>query len=384
MKIFIFFLFISLTFAGDYYSSSSLDLDTFEPEPMHDFLNSPNDTAEDIPDHWYRIGENGKEIKGTKNYQDNIIRIVLSEINDQFSDFQGARAEFLQKIADYLNNFIDNRYIPKDYREIFKKIYKCNADLIKLPVFNAPAFLYATLSDDAKKAFQNGRRIKLSYLNPKPETTDDQTIYQADPIMVEVLVLQMFIEAQRTSKRRQELLYAVNKKIERIQQIITDNDSAIVGNLDTIKQNLYEFANNESPLAALFSYALGLLKDKKLKKTLEDSLKDILDESVKYDLPKKDIDSLKSNGKNFESLWQKTNKSDNQKKDSDGKKPKNLWGEIKQDVEDTAKKSLGSGVKGETGDVLGGILGSLSQKLKGIVPNFSGAGNNLLGNLVAQ
>lgn len=374
-------------------SSSNMSLSTFEPDSMHDFITSKDDMPEDseVPDNWYKLDKNSKELKKVKNYQNNILRIIIEEIADQFADQSDDRNETLQKILEYLNNFIDTHYIPRDYHKTISAIYRYVTDLQNIPKFNAAAIIYKELSDQAKQAFKDGRRVQTSGLDRDPNNNqqDGSVSYKADPLLLEVLFLTMVVDAQKTVKKRQELLDIIDKKMQKIENVF-GNDSAygIVGNFDSIRSALLEFAQAESPIPALFNHILGMIKNTKERKELEKQYADNLKADDIPDITTDDLRILSSSGKTKtrENLWQKIVKSqqnqaddDTDNYDEDGnlihkkkKKKKGAKGfleNIEQKVISNAEATGESFIEGNADQSVQGLLGKVSQSLKGILPH---------------
>ena len=243
-------------------ANSNMSIDTFEPDTIHDFLQSPDDMPEDseIPKNWYKLDKTGKQLKKGKNYQNNILRIMLDEIAEQFSDNNGDRSEILQQLLEYINNFIDTHYIPKNYHHAISAIYRYISELQNEPIFNAPALIYKELSDQAKQAFKNGRRAQTNSIeNNFHNQQASDTNYKADPILLEILFLQTVIDMKKTVKKRQSLLDNIDKKMQQIESIFSDDNSQIfVSNFDSIRSSIISFVQNESPIPTLFK---GLTPD---------------------------------------------------------------------------------------------------------------------------
>jgi hypothetical protein len=392
-------------------SSSSMSLNTFEPEGIHDFLQSADELPEDndVPANWYKLDANGKELKKVKNYQNNILRIILDEIADQFADASDDRGETLQKLLEYLNNFIDTHYIPRDYRNALKTIYKYVTDLQNTPKFNAAALVYKELSDQAKQAFKDGRRVQTNGLdnNPNNNQQDSSVSYKADPVLLELLFLQMVIDVQKTVKKRQELLDSIDKKMQKIESVFSnDNNYAIVGSFESIRSALVAFAQEESPMPAFFAHVLTLIKNTKERKELEKKYAETLKADEIPDISADDLQALTtaSKTKTRENLWQKIvvkqqNKSDDsdgsddtdEEYDSDGnpiqkkkkkrakKQRKGFLANIEEDIIEKAEDTVKSSAEGDANQTVQGLLGKMSSSLKGILPKGTDLSSSLSG-----
>lgn len=372
-------------------SSSNMSLSTFEADSMHDFLTSKDEMPEDseIPDNWYKLDKNGKELKKVKNYQNNILRIMLDEIAEQFADSSGDRNEVLQQLLEYVNNFIDTHYIPRDYHKTIAAIYRYVTELQNIPKFNAAAIIYKELSDQAKQAFKDGRRVQTSSLDRDPNNTqqDGSVSYKADSTLLEVLFLTMVVDAQKTVKKRQELLDTIDKKIQKIETAFSnDSTYGIVGSFDSIRSTLLGFAQSESPLPALFAHMLGMIKNTKERKELEKKYADNLKADDIPDISADDLKILSSPGKTKtrENLWQKNRgqnqtNSDTEYYDEDGnpipkkkKKKKGAKGflaNIEESIIDKAESNGESFIEGNADQSVQGLLGKVSESLKGILPH---------------
>lgn len=356
-----------------------MSIDTFEPDAMHDFLQSPDDMPEDgeVPKNWYKLDAKGAQIKKIKNYQNNILRIMLDEIAEQFSDISGDRNEILQQLLEYLNNFIDSHYIPKDYHRAISAIYRYISALQNEPSFNAPALIYKELSDEAKQAFKNGRRAQINSLENNFHSQQDSNIsYQANPILLEILFLQTVIDAKKTVKKRQTLLDSIDKKMQKIESLFSnDNTQVFVGNFDSIRSSVMSFVQNESPIPALFNHVLNMIKNTKERKELTKQYTDNLQPTIITDISADDLKYLESPGKTQakENIWKKitTNQSaetdtdddDNQKKNK--KKPKGFLANIEQNFIEKAKETA----SGNANQTVEELLSKFSNSIGGILPN---------------
>lgn len=385
----VFLLFLVPCKASDYYRSSSygessavsnsMSIDTFEADTIHDFLQSQDDTPEDseIPKNWYKLDEKGNQLKIVKNYQNNIFKIILDEITEQFTDNSGDRNKILQQLLEYLNNFIDTHYIPKDYQHAISSIYHYISELQNEPIFNAPALIYKELSDEAKQAFKNGRRAQTNSLkNNFHNQQDSDTSFQANPLLLEIFFLQTVIDAKKTIKKRQALLDSIDKTMQKIESIFSDDNSqAFVGNFDSVRSSIMSFAQNESPIPALFNHVLNMIKSTKERKEFTRKYANNLEPEIITDISADDLKYLESPGKTQakENIWQKITNNQNSETDDDDNKKKNkkkskgFLANIEQKVMEKANET----VSGNANQTVEELLGKLSNSIGGILPQAS-------------
>lgn len=387
-------LFLAPCKASDYYNnyayeassyntpsvSDNMSINTFEPDTMHDFLQSPNDAPEDseTPKNWYKLNKDGKQFKNAKNYQNNILRIILDEIAEQFANNNGDRNEILQQLLEYFNNFIDTHYIPKDYQRSISTIYRYISALQNEPIFNAPALIYKELSNEAKQAFKNGRRAQTNSLENNFQNQQNSDIsYQADQILIEILFLQTVIDAQKTIKNRQALLDSIDKKMQKIESFFRDDNSQVfVGNFDSIRSSIMSFVQNESPIPALFSHVLNMINNTKERKELTKKYADNLEPTIIEDISADDLKYLKypRSNKEKENIWKKITKNQNYESDDEEgnkkknkKKSKSVLAKIEQNFIEKAEEQ----VSGNANQTVEGLLGNLSNSIGGLLPGAS-------------
>lgn len=219
-----------------------------------------------IPLEWYKLDESGEIIKG-KNFQNHILKILIKELEDRFAKSEISRSEMVENILVYLNEFISERFIPGAYQAAIKKIFMRAQDLQHKPPLLVTTFVFKEMSTEAQEAFREGKRVQASGLERIPTAKDNM---RADPLLVELLFMQLVWDAQKRSNTRQELLNAIERSMVRMEQLFgSDPAYTIVGTFSSLRSTLVEKTQEEPPLPALLKYIISMVTEDK--KELEEA-----------------------------------------------------------------------------------------------------------------
>jgi hypothetical protein len=98
---------------------------------------------------------------------------------------------------------------------------------------------------------------------------------QADPLLVELLFMQLVWDAQKRSSTRQELLNTIERNMVKMEQLFgSDPAYTIVGTFSSLRATLLEKSQQESPFPALLKYIIGMVTEGK--KELEEEYEQLL------------------------------------------------------------------------------------------------------------
>ena len=98
---------------------------------------------------------------------------------------------------------------------------------------------------------------------------------QADPLLVELLFMQLVWDAQKRNSTRQELLNTIERNMVKMEQLFgSDPAYTIVGTFSSLRATLLEKAQQESPFPALLRYIIGMVTEGK--KELEEEHEQLL------------------------------------------------------------------------------------------------------------
>lgn len=230
-----------------------------------------NGTEGEIAIDWYKRDKDNELVKG-KNFQNHILKILTEDLTERFGKTEASRTEMVESILSHLNEFIGERFIPAAYQPSIKKIFGRTQDLQNKPVLQATNIVFKELSEPAKTAFRAGKRAQTSGLEKSPAIKETM---RADPLLVELLFMQLVWDAQKRNSTRQELLNSIEKSMAKMEQLFgNDPDYTIVGTFSSLRATLLEKAQQESPLPALIKYIIGLVTEGK--KELEDEYEQLL------------------------------------------------------------------------------------------------------------
>ncbi len=240
-----------------------------------------NGTESQIEEDWYKRDESGEIVKG-KNFQNHVLKILMQELIERFAKSEANRAEMVESILLYLNEFIGERFTPAAYHGAIKKIFTYAHELQQKPSMQVANTVFKELSETAQKAFHDdGVRVQTNGLERAP-TGRNLDSMRADPMLVEVLFMQIVWDAQKRNSTRQELLNTIEKNMIKMEQLFgNDPDYTIVGTFSSLRSTLVEEAQKESPLPALIKYIISLITDTEIKKELEEENKEILEDKTR-------------------------------------------------------------------------------------------------------
>ena len=172
-----------------------------------------NGTESQIEEDWYKRDESGEIVKG-KNFQNHVLKILMQELIERFAKSESNRAEMVESILLYLNEFIGERFTPAAYHAAIKKIFTYAHELQQKPTMQVTNTVFKELSETAQKAFRDdGVRVQTNGLERAPTGRNIDSM-SADPMLVEVLFMQIVWDAQKRSGTRQELLNTIEKNIK--------------------------------------------------------------------------------------------------------------------------------------------------------------------------
>lgn len=349
---------------------------------MQGFLRSARDTAEDIDSRWYKLDEHDEELK-EKNYQNNVLRILLEHLVERFHDTEEKRVDTIVSILDFLNDFIKERFIPGAYQDIIKKIFNYTKELQTKPIPNVTTILFNELSPNAQAAFRDeGVRVYSNGISKAPRGKDAETTH-AEPMLVEILFMQLVEEAQKRSSTRQKLIESIETNMRKIEELFENHpEYELVEKFRDIRTTLLKEVEDESPLPALVKYILSLLKNSKNdKQVLENEYKEFLEDSAASEWKK--ITNVKV--KRTISIWQKKDtppeespetKKRKEKKEKKKKAIEELGGKA---VHDIKEKGFS---KDAFSDVMNDVIGSINTLGDDKASKFDAGG--LLGSLFGK
>ena len=269
---------------------------------MENFLRNINETQENIEPNWYRLDENGNQVEGP-NYQNNILKILIKELEQQFENSENDRAEMVVEILQFLNEFIKQRFIAPAYQTVIRNIFNYTKDLQNKPAMQVTNTIFNVLSDGAKNAFQEGIRVQASGLNMSPTGRNLENM-KADPILVELLFLQVAWDAQKRNSTRQELLNTIEKSMVKMEQLFgSDPAYTVVGTFSSLRATLVEEAQNESPLPDLIKYIISLFKHSKKEDKKE--IENLFRQEYKNNIAEEWEEITKQKAKPAVSVWKK-------------------------------------------------------------------------------
>lgn len=286
MQFFIIFCLTIQSCWASYYSSSSYSQSSTPSTGMTlnlpkidvriaNFISTPkemerrereNGVENPIPLDWYKLGDDGEIIKG-KNFQNHILKILIKELEERFGKSEVSRSEMIEGILTYLNEFIGERFIPGAYQAAIRKIFGRAQELQHKPALLVTNIVFKEMSQEAQDAFRSGKRVQASGLERIPTAKDSM---QADPLLVELLFMQLVWDAQKRCSTRQELLNIIEKVMIKMEQLFgSDPTYTIVGTFSSLRSTLVERTQEESPLPALIKYIISMVTEGK--KELEEA-----------------------------------------------------------------------------------------------------------------
>lgn len=247
---------------------------------IENFLRSPRETEDGIEPIWYKLDEDNNVLR-ERNFQNNVLRILLEQLTEQFHESEENRSDMVKGILDFLNEFIKERFIPGAYHDAIKKIFNFAKDLQYKPALNVTNIVFDELSTDAQTAFRDGVRVQTSGFTRLRNSKSSESVY-ADPILVEILFMQLVWDAQKRNSTRQKLLDSIEADMSRIENLFGDDPAyTIVGSFSNLRSSIVQAAEEESPLPALIKYIISLVKNSKNeKKDIEDKYKEFLEDKA--------------------------------------------------------------------------------------------------------
>ena len=231
--------------------------------------------SEDIEHDWYKRDENNDLLDPKASYKDNILKILIKLLVEKFAEDENSRIDIIKDMLEFVNDFIGERFIPHMHREPLKKVFHHIHTLQHKPTMQVTSIVFDELSEKAQNAFKDGVRVQTNGLEQAPNGQNTNTT-RADPILVEILFMQLVWDAEKRSGTRQELLNNIEKSIKKMEQLFgKDSTYTIVGTFESLRSTLVENAEKESPLPSLIRFIISLLT--KGKKELEGDYKKLLD-----------------------------------------------------------------------------------------------------------
>jgi hypothetical protein len=338
-----------------------------------------NGVESQIPLDWYKLDEDGEIVKG-KNFQNHILKILIKELIERFEKSEISRSEMVENILVYLNEFIGERFIPGAYQAAIKKIFGRAQGLQHAPVLLVTTIAFKEMSKEAQDAFREGKRVQASGLERAPTVKGSM---HADPLLVELLFMQLVWDAQKRCSTRQELLNTIEKSMVKMEQLFgSDPAYTIVGTFSSLRSTLVEKTQEESPLAVLIKYIISMITDTESKKELEELFNEHFEDKdreeweeiikgksepavsiwIKEDLPPKESEEEKRDRleRERENQADKARKKAKLKAENDKKlADKEGLKKLKDNAIDSAKNQGIATAKGAFDNALGKMLGAL-------------------------
>jgi len=349
---------------------------------IENFLRSPRETEDGIDPIWYKLDEDNNELR-KKNFQNNVLRILLEQLTEQFQQSEENRLDMVKNILDSLNEFIKERFIPGAYHDAIKKIFNFAKDLQYKPTLDVINIVFDELSADAQKAFRDGVRVQTSGFTRARNNKGSESMY-ADPILVEILFMQLVWDAQKRNSTRQKLLDSIEADMKKMEDLFNDDPAyTIVGSFSSLRSSIVQAAEQESPLPALIKYIISLVKNSKSeKKDIEDKYK----ESLKDKSSDQWKTITKTKAKPAVSIWKKKEEIPQENEEVKAKKEKKkkkkaLVEKLEGDAINSVKTK---GLSTDTfKDIMSDVMGNVSKLGGGAgLENVSKlGGENLLGGL---
>ncbi len=325
-----------------------------------------NGVENQIPLDWYKLDEAGEIIKG-KNFQNHILKILMEELIERFGKSEASRSEMVEGILLYLNEFLGERFIPGAYQAAIKKVFGHAQDLQNKPALHATNIVFKELSESAQQAFREGKRVQASGLERAPTIKDSM---RADPLLVELLFMQLVWDAQKRCSTRQELLNTIEKSMVKMEQLFgNDFIYTIVGTFSSLRSTLVEEAQKESPLPALVKYIISLITEGK------NELEEAFNEHFENKDQKEWEDVIKGRSEPAISIWIKK---DVAPQESEDIKRERLMKEAKKRAEKEKKFADREGIKKLKDNA---IESAKNQGLATAKGAFDGALSKMLGSL---
>lgn len=349
-------------------TSSGMTLSTERIETrIAPFMHDTKQMSDDIERDWYKRDENDHLLDPKASYKDNILKILLKQLIEHFGDDTDDRIDTIKRLLEFINDFIAERFVPGAHQDVLKKTFSHIQGLQHKPAMQVTNVVFDALSEDAQAAFRDtGVRVQTNSLD-RASTGQNATPPQADPILVEILFLQLVWDAEKRNGTRQELLNTLEKNMTKMEKLF-GNDSAytIVGSFESLRSTLVEQAQKESPLPELIRFMISLIKDGK--KELEREHQDLLDNKAREAW--KEI--TKTKAKPAVSIWLKKEESkkpteaESRRQEEEKKKEKS---QIKNKLNEVKNRGLAKATETLTASAsstFDGLIGSFSKSLSGI------------------
>lgn len=378
----IFYLSLQMCFAGHNVTStnSGMSLKTERIDTKMDkFISDPRHIHEsDIEPDWYKRDENNELLNTKANYTNNILKILIKQLVENFSKADGDRIEQLKNLLEFLNKFISERFIPTGHQEVIKKVFNYIKELQHKPKMHVTNLVFNELSEEAQKAFRDqGVRVQTngieqSFAAPTGSnrhsaapTNKNTNSPQANPVLLEILFLQLVWNAQKLNGTRQELLNHIEKCMVKMEHLFGRNDDyTIVGTFESLRASLIEYAQKESPLPDLIRFIISIITENK--KDLEKEYSELL--SNKEHEEWKKIISTKA--KTPVSIWIKNEEpkelTEAEKHEHQRKKEKSKFKDGLNDVKKRGVNKIQEVGISAASQTFDGLIGGLTKSLSGI------------------
>lgn len=335
------------------------------------FINYQRDMPNNnINPDWYRQDEEGNDLGDRANFTDNILKILLKELVDRFEKSQDDRIDVIRGMLELINEFISERFIPTHHQEAIKRVFRHIVELQHKPVMQICNLVFAKLSDQAQDKFKEGVRVQTHDLD-RAVGRNNSEFEAPDPVLVEILFMQLVNDAVDSSENRQTLLNRVREIMSKMEKLFGQDDKyAIVGSFSSLRSRLLSFSNNESPLPETVRFIVSLVKGHK--KQINDKYQDFLEDKDQEKWEK--LSDVKT--KQHVSMWkkkelpkQKTQAEIDEAKKEKEEKAKKSW--FKTKVKGTKTEAL-EGLEKTGADLatkqFSGLMSSFTNSIKSILP----------------
>lgn len=322
----------------------------------------------DIEPDWYKRDENNELLSPKANYKNNILKILIKQLVEHFGEADGDRIEQIKNLLQFLNEFISERFIPTDHQEILKKVFNHIKELQHNPAMHVAHLVFNELSEDAQKAFRdNGVRVQTNGIDHLSTTLTGKNTNssQANPILVEILFLQLVLDAQKRNGTRQELLNHIEKCMAKMERLFGRNDDyTIVGTFESLRASLIEHAQKESPLPDLIRFIINIITENK--KGLEKEYSELLN-NKEHEAWKKIISTK---AKTPVSIWIKNEEpkelTEAEKHEHQRKKEKSKFKDGLSDVKKRGTNKIQEVGISAANQTFDNLIGGLTKSLSGI------------------
>ena len=182
---------------------------------------------------------------------------------------------------------------------------------------------------------------------------------------MEILFLQLVLDAQKRNGTRQELLNHIEKCMAKMERLFGRNDDyTIVGTFESLRASLLEYTQKESPLPDLIRLIINIITENK--KGLENEYSELLNNKEHEEWKK----IISTKAKTPVSIWIKNEElkqpTESEKHEQQRKKEKlkfkNKLGEVKKKEADKLQEA---GINAAT-KTFDSLIGGLTKSLSGI------------------